>query len=99
MVEVTARGCPVSELDPVSGYLDSVTANGEEIFLVVKKQELVRTVVQHLYNNGAEVLKVSNHHPTLEDVFMSEISGNKKTGNRTSVDKQYAGLASGGGEQ
>lgn len=99
LVEVTARGCPVSELDPVSGYLDSVAVNGEETFLVVKKQELVRTVVQHLYNNGAEVLKVSNHHPSLEDVFMSEISGTENIKKKAVAGKQFAGQATGGVEQ
>jgi ABC-2 type transport system ATP-binding protein len=99
MVEITARGCAVSELDPVSSYLDSVAVNGEEIFLVVKKHELVRTVVQHLYNSGAEVLKISNYHPSLEDVFMDEINGNRNIENKTAAGKQYAGQMTGGGEQ
>ena len=99
MVEITARGCPVSELDPVSGYLDSVAVNGEEIFLVVRKQELVRTVVQHLYNRGAEVLKVTNHHPSLEDVFIGEISGDKVKEKKNDGIRHYAGHATGGGEQ
>jgi ABC-2 type transport system ATP-binding protein len=98
MVEITARECAVSELDPVSSYLDSVAVNGEEIFLVVKKHELVRTVVQHLYNSGAEVLKVSNYHPSLEDVFMNEINGNRNIENKTAAGKQYAGQMKGGGE-
>jgi ABC-2 type transport system ATP-binding protein len=81
-VEITARGCLESDLEPVSEYLDSITLNGEEIFLAVKKHELVRTVVQHLYNSGAEVLEVTNRHPSLEDVFMSELDViAKKEGN------------------
>jgi len=99
MVEITARGCPLSELDPVSGYIDSVAVNGEEIFLVVRKQELVRTVVQHLYNRGGEVLKVSNHHPSLEDVFMGEISGNSVQERKSAGIRHYAGHATGGGEK
>ena len=99
MVEVTARGCPVSGLDPVKGYMDSVAVNGEEIFLIVKTHELVRTVVQHLYNNGAEVLKVANHHPTLEEVFMGEINGNVTKEKDPMASKDYAGHATGGGEQ
>lgn len=99
MVEITARGCPVSELDPVSGYMDSVTVNGEEIFLVVRRQELVRTVVQHLYNRGAEVLNVSNHHPSLEDVFMSEINGNRDKEGESAGIQHYAGHVTGGGER
>ena len=98
MVEITATGCPVSELDPVSRYMDSVAVNGEEIFLVVRKQELVRTVVQHLYNRGAEVLNVSNHHPSLEDVFLDEIGGKITEKRKSSGRKQYAGHATGGGE-
>jgi len=98
-VEVAARGCPVSELDPVSGYLDSVAVNGEEIFIVVKRQELVRTVVQHLYNCGAEVLRVANHHPSLEDVFMGEIAGKGKKEDGPATRRHYAGHTSGGGGQ
>jgi ABC-2 type transport system ATP-binding protein len=99
MVEIAVRGCSQSELDPVSGYLDSVAVNGEELFLVVRKQELVRTVVQHLYNCGAEVLKVSNHHPSLEEVFLGEIN-DKRTIEKESMDKKhYAGQATGGGRR
>ena len=99
MVEIAARGCPVSELDPVAGYMDSVAVNGEEIFLVVKKQELVRTVVQHLYNRGAEILRITNHHPSLEDVFMGEINGDKAKEKKNAGIRYYAGHATGGGEQ
>ena len=97
MVEITARGCPVSELDPVSGYMDSVAVNGEETFLIVRKQELVRTVVQHLYNCGAEALKVSNHQPSLEDVFIGEIEESRIKENESAGRKQYAGHVTGGG--
>jgi ABC-2 type transport system ATP-binding protein len=97
MVDITARGCLVSELDPVSGYMDSIAVNGEEVFLVVKKQELVRTVVQHLYNSGAEVLKVANHHPSLEDVFMGEINRNENREKEPAARRHYAGHMTGGG--
>jgi ABC-2 type transport system ATP-binding protein len=99
MVGITATGCPVSELDPVSRYMDSVVVNGEEIFLVVKKRELVRTVVQHLYNRGAEVLNVSNHHPSLEDVFLDEINEKGTEERKGAERKHYAGHATGGGKQ
>lgn len=99
MVEITARGCSVSELDPISEYMDSVAVNGEEMFLIIKKQELVRTVVQHLYNCGAEVLKVANHHPSLEDVFMGEINGNITREKKSAGRRHYAGHAAGGGER
>jgi ABC-2 type transport system ATP-binding protein len=72
-VGITARGLDPQGLDPVSEFLDSVAVNGEEIFITVKRHDLVRTVIQHLYNRGADVLGVSNQHPTLEDVFMGEI--------------------------
>jgi ABC-2 type transport system ATP-binding protein len=99
MVEVAARDCPLSELDPVSSYLDSVAVNGEEVFIVVKRQELVRTVVQHLYNCGAEVLRIANHHPSLEDVFMGEIAGLRPGKKEESGGKHFAGHTSGGGVQ
>ncbi len=96
-VEVTARGCSPAELEPVSRYLDSMDVNGEEIFLVVRKQELVRTVVQHLYNRGADVLKVANHHPSLEEVFLGEIGG-QRDGKKDMEPgtRHYAGQAVGG---
>ncbi len=98
-VEITARGCSVSDLDPVSGYIDSVAVNGEEVFLIVKNQELVRTVIQHLYNSGAEVLKVANHHPSLEDVFMGEMNGNENIVKEPAAKKHYAGQTTGGDAQ
>ncbi len=99
MVDIIVRGCPVSVLDAISGYMDSISVNGEEVFLVVKKQELVRTVVQHLYNSGAEVLKVANHHPSLEDVFIGEINENGNKEKEPAARKHYAGHTTGGGTQ
>jgi len=98
-VEITARGCPAGDLDPVSDYLESVALNGEEIFLLVKKNELVRTVVQHLYNSGAEVLKVSNHHPSLEDVFIGEIGDRKQKREKPVTEREHAGQVTGGGSR
>lgn len=74
-VEVTARGCSGEDLRPLAEYLEKAEFNGGEAFLIVKNQDLVRTVVQHLYNSGAEVLGIANRHPSLEDVFMEEIGG------------------------
>jgi ABC-2 type transport system ATP-binding protein len=98
-VEVTARGCSLADLDPVAQYMDSIAVNGEEIFAVVRKHELVRTVVQHMYNCGAEVLMVANHHPSLEDVFMGEIGGRQAVEKGSGAKKQYAGHATGGDAQ
>ncbi len=74
-VEVTARGCSAEDLRPLAEYLDKAEFNGDEVFLLVRGQELVRTVIQHVYNSGGEILSVSNRHPSLEDVFMAEIAG------------------------
>ena len=73
-IEITARGCDSGMLDMVEDYLESSNITGEETFLVVKKQEYLRTVVQHLYNSGAEILRIVNEHSSLEDIFMDEIS-------------------------
>jgi ABC-2 type transport system ATP-binding protein len=99
MVEIAVRGCSKADLEPVSQYLDSIDMNGEEIFLVVRKQELVRTVIQHLYNSGAEVLKVVNHHPSLEDVFIGEMGSRQQEKTGEAAKKHYAGQATGGDSQ
>jgi len=99
MVEIAARGCTLSDLDPVSQYLHSVDVNGEEVFLLVRRHELVRTVIQHLYNSGAEVLRVLNHHPSLEDVFIGEMNGSHGGPRREEGKKEYAGNTAGGGER
>lgn len=74
-VEVAARNCPPDVADSIGEYIERLESKGAESFILVKRQDYVRTVVQHLYNSGAEVLKVVNEHPSLEDVFVSEISG------------------------
>jgi ABC-2 type transport system ATP-binding protein len=99
MVEIAARGCRISDLDPVSEYTESIAVNGGEIFLVVRRQEFVRTVVQHLYNSGAEVLKVANHHPSLEEVFLGEIEGDRVAAQEKAKKRQFARQATGGDEQ
>ncbi|MCK4236192.1 MAG: ABC transporter ATP-binding protein [Candidatus Krumholzibacteria bacterium] len=73
-VEVTARGCRLDGTEALWDYVESSNEVGEEICLVVKEQELVRPVVQYLYNLGAEILKVANKHPSLEEIFMDEVT-------------------------
>jgi len=72
-VEVTARGCTANTVRELADYIDSAQCSGEESFLLERRQEFVRTVLQHLYRAGAEVLRVANRHPSLEDVFLSEL--------------------------
>jgi ABC-2 type transport system ATP-binding protein len=79
-VEVTARACSKEAIRAIEDYVDSRNETGGETFLVVKKQEFVRTVVQVLYNHGAEILRIETQHPTLEEVFISEISGERRAG-------------------
>jgi len=72
-VEVTARGCAPQTTHDLTDYVESAQCSGEETFLLVRRQEYVRTIIQYLYRSGAEVLRVANHHPSLEDVFLSEL--------------------------
>jgi ABC-2 type transport system ATP-binding protein len=79
-VEIAARGCSGDAVEAISDYIDSRSETGDETFLLVKRQEFVRAVVQILYNHGAEILRIETQHPTLEEVFISEISGERATG-------------------
>jgi ABC-2 type transport system ATP-binding protein len=72
-VEITARG-GLDGIDDLGDYIELRKSTGEDLFLVVKKQEYVRPVVRRLYDAGADVLKIVNQHPSLEEVFLSEIS-------------------------
>jgi ABC-2 type transport system ATP-binding protein len=74
MVEITARGARADTLGAIGDRLDSVTERGEEMFLVVREQRFVRSVIECLYDHGAEVLEVVNRHTSLEDVFLEEIA-------------------------
>jgi ABC-2 type transport system ATP-binding protein len=73
--EVIARGCGEDIIEGITDYIDRVSCRGGETFLHVKKHEYVRTIIQHLYNNGAEVLKLLPEQLTLEEIFIREISG------------------------
>ena len=73
-VEVTARNLQRDSISYIADYIDSTIEMGLEIVLIVKEQEYVRTVIQHIYNTGGEVLKVANQAPTLEEIFLDEIS-------------------------
>ncbi|MBU8921539.1 MAG: ABC transporter ATP-binding protein [Bacteroidales bacterium] len=73
--EVIARECSEDIMEGITDYIDRAASRGRETFMHVKKQEYLRTVIQHLYNNGAEVLKVVPEQPSLEEIFIGEISG------------------------
>jgi ABC-2 type transport system ATP-binding protein len=73
--EVIARGCGEDIIEGITDYIDRVSCRGGETFLHVKKHEYVRTIIQHLYNNGAEVLKLLPEQLTLEEIFIREIAG------------------------
>ncbi len=72
-VEVTARGCGEECLASLDRYVESRGGMGEERFLVVKQQRNVKEVIQRLYASGAEVIRVANQHPSLENVFLDEV--------------------------
>ncbi|UCF06759.1 MAG: ABC transporter ATP-binding protein [bacterium] len=72
-VEMIVRGCPPECFDTLDDYLESKNSTGDEFFLLVKKQDYVRTVVQVVYNSGGEILKIVNQHPSLEEVFLNEM--------------------------
>ncbi len=82
-VEITARGYPECMAGEINQYADSVQRSGDETFIVVNRQEYVRSVIQHLLNNGAEILRVAGVQPSLEEIFVSEVAavenGNQKT--------------------
>jgi ABC-2 type transport system ATP-binding protein len=76
-IEIAVRGCGTEAVEAIADYIDSRSETGDETFLLVKRQEFVRAVVQGLYNHGAEILRIETQHPTLEEVFISEISGER----------------------
>ncbi|MCK4538819.1 MAG: ABC transporter ATP-binding protein [Candidatus Krumholzibacteria bacterium] len=76
--EVIARGCSEDIIEGITDYIDRVASRGRETFLHVKKQEFLRTVIKHLYNNGADVLKVVPDQLSLEEIFIREISGDPR---------------------
>ncbi len=83
-VEVTARMTDSFYVTDLDDYIERADSNGKEIFLTVKKQEYLRTVLQHIYNNGGEILRVANQSVSLEDVFLGELS-RRPAGDRTGV--------------
>ena len=78
-IEITARGCKSETVDDLRDYLERVENTDGETFLFVKKQEYIRTVIQHIYNAGGEILKVVNEHPSLEEMFMDLVNDNTAT--------------------
>ncbi len=73
-VEVTARNCPQTFTENIREYIENEKRTGDEVVLVVRRQELVRTVLKYLLDNGAEIIRVVNQHPTLEEVFVGEVA-------------------------
>ena len=84
-IEITARGCSSETVDDLRDYLEKVDSTDEETFLFVKKQEYIRTVIQHIYNAGGEILKVANEHPTLEEMFMNLVNDDTSAAEKVAV--------------
>lgn len=93
-VEITARGCSADCIESLKDYIDSENTAGEETFLVVRAQGFVRHVIKRLYESNAEVLKVVNQHPTLENVFLDEILGGKDIRRITKHEKELMEVGS-----
>ena len=87
-VEITATGCSKESLEKIFEYLISADSVGEEITLLVRSQEFVRTVIQYLYNIGADVLKVTKQHMTLEEIFLEEVSSDNHGGAKSRKEKE-----------
>jgi len=83
-VEITARGYPECMAGEINKYADSVLKSGDETFIVVNRQEYVRSVIQHLLNNGAEILRVADVQSSLEEIFVSEVA-KVENGNQNSA--------------
>ena len=92
-VEIVARGAAPERIEAVADYLVSSKTRGGEILIVVRSGAFVRTVVTHLYNGGAEVLRIANRHRSLEEVFLDEIGA---AGGREG-ERAAAGIAAGTG--
>jgi ABC-2 type transport system ATP-binding protein len=73
-VEVTVRGWKSEMLGAIGDYVESSRERGDEAVLVVRAQSLVRSVIERLYEAGAEILEVVNLHASLEAVFIEEIT-------------------------
>ncbi len=73
-VEVTARGWKPGMIRGIESHVDSWSASGEDVRLVVRSQQELRGVIEGLYASGAEVVEVTSVHASLEKVFMEEIA-------------------------
>jgi ABC-2 type transport system ATP-binding protein len=73
-VEVTARGWKSGMMQGIRECVESKRETGDEVFLVVRERRFVRSVIEHLYANGAEILEVASEHISLEDLFIREMA-------------------------
>ena len=90
MVEITVRNCDRDAIDAVGDYVDSMVERGEDMTLLVKSREFVRAVVQGLYHQGAEILRIEPQHATLEEIFIGEITGSGNEERTRSDDREPA---------
>jgi len=86
-VEITARGCTVDQLRSVNGYISSLNFVGDEVVILVDKQEHVRPVLQHIFESGGDVLRVENQHLSLEEVFLEEVKSDNHGRRETRKEK------------
>lgn len=73
-IEITARGVRPGTLAGLDECVSSAAPRGEETFVVVREQRFVRSVIERLYERGADVISVAGVRRSLEDLFMQEIA-------------------------
>lgn len=78
--EITVRDYRDELSEKIEDYTGYVKISGEEAFIEVKNRNYLRTVMKFLLDNGVEVIEVLNQHPSLEEVFMGEMEGDKTEG-------------------
>lgn len=93
MVEITVRRCEDDAVEAVGDYIESRIERGEDMILLVRSMEFVRAVVQGLYHQGAEIIRIEPQHATLEEIFIGEITG--KGGSRSVLPRERESAASG----
>jgi len=74
-VEVAITGISKERLEGVFEYISGVNEVGDELVVLVDKQEHLKRVIQHLYHAGADVKRVEDQHVSLEEIFLKEVKG------------------------
>jgi len=87
MVEVTVSGISKENLEGIFEYVSSVNEIGDELVVVVDRQEHLRQVINHLYSAGADIKRVENQHMSLEEIFLEEVKSDINSRRKDSKEK------------